>query len=419
MKDLSGKVTGSQYTAPEFDDYFNENKNQVESSGQALTEADAFQLAKAVANYAADGDFYTDSGSGTAYVLTPVTPRKGITGVASDYRTGTRARFIAANSNTDAATVNINAIAVKDIKDSLGGDLIPGQIAAGRVIEIVYNGTYFVLYDDGKGAGLDSPFPPGTFRGGLCNQDAGDPAKDMKFEAVTARGVNDFANIYIPAGSSLIKQLDANWAEGNNQGGFPSGLTLTPGTWYHCFYIAKPDSTTDCGYDTSLTATNLLADATGYTDYIYDHSIFYTGGAVIQDHTMIILPGGQRIVRWTDPVEDLNITGGSFPSVGVTQTLTLTVPVGLEIYAHFGCALTEGSGGANRQANFEFWSPIANGAGYANVAGPSDAQATPQVLGGGHELDKITNTSSQIKWKATTLTHTSPRLRVYTQGWML
>lgn len=68
--------------------------------------------------------------------------------------------------------------------------------------------------------------------------------------------------------TALTKRLDANWVAGNNQGGFPSALTLSANTWYHLFIIKDvTNDLVDCGFDTSLTAANLLTDASDYTKY--------------------------------------------------------------------------------------------------------------------------------------------------------
>jgi len=82
----------------------------------------------------------------------------------------------------------------------------------------------------------------------------------------------DSTGEYLLALSSVLtKQIDANWAEGDDAGGFPSGLSLTADTWYHVFLIYKISAlgviTIDGGFDTSTTAANLLSDATNYTRY--------------------------------------------------------------------------------------------------------------------------------------------------------
>jgi hypothetical protein len=417
MKDLSGKTTGSSYPASEFNDFFTENKHQVESSGQGLSEGDQFQAAKSLGIYAADGDFYTDSGSSTAYILAPVASRKCITA----YKNGARIRFKAANSNTTGTpTVNVGGLGVKDIKDVYGGELLPGQIAQNRYITLIYQGTYFILADNGKGAGIDRPYSYGALYGGLCNQDVGDTQHDLKFEWVSARGANDLANIYIPKGSSLTKQIDAPWTEGNNQGGFPSGISLSPNTWYHCFYIAKEDGTTDSGVDSSITATNLLADATGYVDYIRTESFRADASSNITDYIMYILPGKQRLTRWITPPNDLHRgdVGSSYPSIGSIQTLPLTVPPNVNVEAKFLVALTQGTSGATALVDFSFWSPYqTTPSGYSNFVGTSDTQ--PRLLAS-MDFYKMTDTNRQIKWKVDAALNTwmNSTLKVRTYGWV-
>jgi len=63
----------------------------------------------------------------------------------------------------------------------------------------------------------------------------------------------------------LAKRIDATWAVGTGNGGFPSGLSgglVQDNTWYHVFLIKHISSgVVDAGFDTSLTATNLLSDS--------------------------------------------------------------------------------------------------------------------------------------------------------------
>lgn len=64
---------------------------------------------------------------------------------------------------------------------------------------------------------------------------------------------------------------DANWKEGTNEGGLADGLSLATSTTYYTHLLIKPDGSCDAGFDTSATATNLLADSdvvtAGYTKY--------------------------------------------------------------------------------------------------------------------------------------------------------
>ena len=73
--------------------------------------------------------------------------------------------------------------------------------------------------------------------------------------------------------SEITKQLDAAWAEGDNAGGLPSGVTLSGPEWLYFFLISKTDGTVDAGFDDNASATNLLADATDYVYYQHIGSV--------------------------------------------------------------------------------------------------------------------------------------------------
>jgi len=114
----------------------------------------------------------------------------------------------------------------------------------------------------------------------ILENDAGDTDHDIKINTgVTTSTDND---VYINLSSALIKRIDANWTAGTNQGGFPSGLSLSANTWYHFFVIVDNDtSTEDACFDTSLTATNCLSDASAYDDYRRVGSVLTDGSSNI------------------------------------------------------------------------------------------------------------------------------------------
>lgn len=137
---------------------------------------------------------------------------------------------------------------------------------------------------------------------------------------------------FIVSDSEFTKQLDVDWAAGDDAGGFPSGLTLSNTTWYHVFVIGQEDGTVDGGFDTSLTATNLLSDAgSDYTMYRRVGSVRTDGSANALQFTQV----GNH-VRWDDPPLDVNETA-DWTSV---QTLTLQVPTGVRTIALFHFAPT-------------------------------------------------------------------------------
>jgi len=93
-----------------------------------------------------------------------------------------------------------------------------------------------------------------------------DTDTDHDIEISTGQCADADASLFMSLTSVITKQIDVNWVEGDDAGGFPSGLTLTADTWYRVFIINK-NGTLDAGYDTSSTATNLLSDASTYSEY--------------------------------------------------------------------------------------------------------------------------------------------------------
>ena len=64
----------------------------------------------------------------------------------SAYTNGMTFRLKPTTANTGAATVNINALGEKDIKKNVSDALETGDIKAGQIILLVYNGTAFELF---------------------------------------------------------------------------------------------------------------------------------------------------------------------------------------------------------------------------------------------------------------------------------
>lgn len=92
-----------------------------------------------------------------------------------------------------------------------------------------------------------------------------DSAHDVDFQVGVAKDIADTLDIKFT--SILTKRIDANFAEGNNAGGFPSALSLSADTRYYIFALVKDDGTVDGGFDDNVDATNLLVDATNFTKF--------------------------------------------------------------------------------------------------------------------------------------------------------
>jgi len=144
-----------QETSEDLNLWKNESINLISSSGQTPDNAIADQQAKAVAQYAATGDFYTDSGVADAYALNPI--GSGPQNTPISYIDGMRIRFVPGNDNTGASTINVNSLGVKDIKSIDGTtDPIPAIIKSGVGIEM--------FYDSGNDAFIISSFITGIIR---------------------------------------------------------------------------------------------------------------------------------------------------------------------------------------------------------------------------------------------------------------
>ncbi|QRM54750.1 hypothetical protein [Sinorhizobium sp. BG8] len=100
---------------------------------------------------------YTTTGSVTAAVLTfsqgPVS-----------YAKGERFAFWANATNTDAMTLNINALGAKSILRGDGTALVAGDIGSGQFTELVYDGTAFRIVN-GAGAKYTGNVTAATFTG--------------------------------------------------------------------------------------------------------------------------------------------------------------------------------------------------------------------------------------------------------------
>jgi len=168
MRDIPHKVTGSDYTAVEYEEGSQlELENFVKSTGISLSASDLYQLAKTVANMVAAGDFYVDSGSGNAYVLAAPSPRQAPT----HYVDGFKARFRISHTNTGAATVNVNGLGLKAIVKGDGvTPLGAGDLPINEHGEIIYHANHdnFELYSHKY---QDSTFSTGQVVGEFAEYD--------------------------------------------------------------------------------------------------------------------------------------------------------------------------------------------------------------------------------------------------------
>jgi hypothetical protein len=149
----------------------------IGSTGQILTVAGG--LPSWASFSASNTNYAADSGAANAYVV-------ALSPALSAYAAGVLVQFKAANANTTVSTVNVNGLGVKTIK-KLGGatDLVSGDIAAGMIVELEYDGTNFVMLNPVANAPL-SPTGDGS---GLTNLPQGKlnlVTTDVTFSSSTA-----------------------------------------------------------------------------------------------------------------------------------------------------------------------------------------------------------------------------------------
>jgi hypothetical protein len=136
MQNIPTKVDGVDVLpADQYNQPMDELENVITSTGITLSSGDLFQVAKSIANYAAHGDFYTDSGVADAYVLSALGSKQA----PAAYSDGMRARTIIGNTNTGPSTVNIGALGVKNVVDYYGNALIGGEMIGGDSVVFEYN----------------------------------------------------------------------------------------------------------------------------------------------------------------------------------------------------------------------------------------------------------------------------------------
>jgi len=252
------------------------------------------------------------------------------------------------------------------------------------------------------------PMPRGYIDGLIMSNNAVDAVNDIDISIGKCRDYSDAETISLT--SIITKQIDANWAEGTNQGGFPSGLALAVATWYHVFVIMSTDGTkVDAGFDTSLIATNLLADAT-------DYSIFRRVGSVLTDGASGIIAFHQQgnLFLWSDPPLDINAAAFA---ANVDQLCTLSIPLGIKTGAIFnatGISMLDTKG-------YYFSSPDVTDENTTHITAPLLSLGAGNISGTGDATEAVgmvynilSNTASQIR----AVTDDVSTLYIASLGWI-
>ena len=91
--------------------------------------------------------YAADAGSNDTYVIT-------LSPAPTSYTNGMVVHFKANTVNTGAATININSLGAKTIVKGVNTTLADGDIGAGQLLTLIYDGTNFVLQSPSATAGI-------------------------------------------------------------------------------------------------------------------------------------------------------------------------------------------------------------------------------------------------------------------------
>lgn len=237
----------------------------------------------------------------------------------TEYITGELLLIKPANSNTGATTINKNSLGNKSLVNRDGSSLDPNMILSNQIFECVYDGTNYVLLSESSGLQI---LTKGQLYGMSLSAVGADPDHDITIASGSARDSSDGS--FINLSSQITKQIDAVWVAGDNAGGLPSTVSLTANTTYHVFVIEKNDGTTDAGFDTSITADNLLAES-GYDRYRR------VGSRLTDASSNLFKMHQYGDYNWY--VDMSTSLATSFPVSASVQSITLKIPSGLKLGA--------------------------------------------------------------------------------------
>ncbi len=248
--------------------------------------------------------------------------------------------------------------------------------------------------------------PIGYISGLIVSNNGVDADHDIDISTGTTRGADNDEDITLS--SAQTKRLDASWATGSAAGGLSSSLTIAADTWYHVHAIVV-SSTSEIGFDTSVTAANLVTDhsATAYRRI----------GSILTDSSANILGFfnfnmGQSVQYSFDTLIETIATGNT----PTTRTLTTTsTPLGVKVQAKIRVYFQSGSGAVNNgwfdSPEMTDFAPNSTTTTAANFGDGGNSAGTSFAF---TELDVWTNTSSQIAYRCSTAqTHF-----ISTAGWI-
>ena len=333
----TSKIDGDTVASVEYNQLADVN-NLIINSGQTPSTSNLNQLAIASARYSSGGQFFTDSGTANAYVLTPVSPFKSpvSVGAGEGYFNGMIIIFRAGNANSGASTVNVNGAGVKNLKKTDGTDVATGNILTTNDVTFRYDGTNFVKVENVNPAtntiqGISYINKPVTLvNDGISINDT------IGFDAgtfITSSG----SQIYLPIIRKKI-QSSGVWTAGDTNNGLDTGARVA-NTFYRTYVI---QNNTSGAYDIlfSLSATSPTVPS-GYTNLgIMDYALIRTNSSNIIAISKWDVNDKKIVLGSNESILVFSSTAGS----GNTTIVSTTEPLefGIQMYLS-----TSGVGGSD------------------------------------------------------------------------
>jgi hypothetical protein len=297
---------------------------------------------------------YVSTVGGTADVIT-LTLSPAITA----YVAGQTFRFIASGANTTNVTVNVNALGAKAITKNGTTALIAGDLPSGSIVEIVYDGTRFVLTGTssvsavtalntavtaridvahntdgtvksgtilvgGGGQGAYATYSSGVFtlygapRGHIHGLTLSTAGSSATMSIATGLCTDSTYTLPMFLTGTLAKTTSA-WAVGTGNGGLDTG-SIANSTWYHWYLIYRSDTgVVDALCSTSASAPTMPAN--------YTHKRRIGAGRTngSAQWTSFIQDGD--LFQWLVPLNEASANNPGASAV----TLGLIVPTGVNV----------------------------------------------------------------------------------------
>lgn len=265
-------------------------------------------------------NYYTDVGAANAYAITVSAPQ------TVSQAAGLRVQVLIANANTGASTLQINALAAKNILHTDLTALSPRDLPANCIADFIYDGTQYLL------TGVSYPISRLTkIIYGLTYANNGTDSID-----ISAGGATDATSVFFMTGAALTKSITSAWVVGTGQGMLDTGAVGNSD--YYIWIIARLD-TGVVDYLASLSSTAPTMPA-NYTMKRLIGWFRRSGGSNVAFHTYELEGGGLQFA-WDASRADID-------SAALTTSRllsTLSVPANLSVIVDARWQLNDAGGG--------------------------------------------------------------------------